>query len=62
MLDFVTLLSPDVADLHGVLEADLTRQPVGEHRGLRHHQPNQIVDKQVGPDLFDDHGGSQSCN
>ena len=39
----LTIVPPRDPNLHGVFEAELAWQACGEHRRLRHHQPNQIV-------------------
>ena len=56
-VDTVCVLSPGDPDLHGMLEADLTRQSMGEQRGLGHHQANEIVGEQVDPDFLHCHRG-----
>ena len=57
VVDRVGLMSPGDPDLHGVLEAELARQSMGEQRGLGHHQANEIVGEQVDPDFLDCHCG-----
>ncbi len=49
----MTLPAPCDPDLHGMFEADLARQQVNAQCGLRHHQSNKNVGKQVDPYLFD---------
>ena len=45
----VAVMPPSDPNLHGVFETEFARQVSGEHRRLRHHQPNQIVSQQIDP-------------
>ncbi len=46
-----TSLPPGQSDLHGVLEAELARDLIGEQRGLWHQQAGHVVGQQVDPQL-----------
>jgi len=54
----VAILLPQSPQLHGVLEAELAGDLVGQQRRLRHQQTDQVVGKQVDPDFFLDHRGT----
>ena len=49
------MMIPGQAQLHGMFEAELAWQPVGQKRCLRHDQSNEIVGQQVDPDFLDRH-------
>lgn len=55
VIGFGEPLLPGHPDLHGVLEAELAGNLVGQQRSLRHQQANQIVPKQVDPQLLGGH-------
>lgn len=57
VVDTAGVMSPCDSDLHGMLEAELARQSMGQQRGLGHHQANKIIGKQIDPDFLDHHCG-----
>lgn len=46
------VMMPGEPDLQGMLEAELTWQPVGQEGRLGHHETNEVVGQQINPDLL----------
>ena len=51
----IAMVRQSDAYLHRMLEADLTRKPVCMARRFCHHHSNQILGRQVDPNLLDCH-------
>jgi hypothetical protein len=51
----VTAQAPGEPDLHGVLEAELARDLVGQQGRLGHQEPDDVVGEQIHPEFFAGH-------